>query len=62
MVRVRQNQRTASFCCFLQKMISQENTVGVKKNRVAKIVSHARKMRYEAGYMVVQNQTSEQPI
>lgn len=35
MARVRQNQRTASFCCFLQKMISQENTVGVKKNRVA---------------------------
>ena len=34
MARVRQNQRTASFCCFLQKMISQENTVGVKKNRL----------------------------
>ena len=37
MARVRQNQRTASFCCFLQKMISQENTVGVKKNRVVSI-------------------------
>lgn len=34
MARVRQNQRTTSFCCFLQKIISQENTVDVKKNRV----------------------------